>query len=235
MSTVVEYLLNLKDDNFLRGIVNSQTATDQLTSSVNTLGTAIGITFGVAGVVAFTKSIIDAGSSVEDMRVGLTTLLKSSSEAQSVIQNTMKDAATTPFNFDVLLQANRALIAAGENSSQARTDVLNLSNAIAASGGGNDELQRMVINMQQIKNEGKATAMDLRQFAYAGINLYAALDAAGIQHAKGTQVTYEQISYALQKAHEAGGIYYHGLENMTYNYCSDRRSTIIFKCNTGYS
>jgi len=144
-------------------------------------------------------------------------LLKDGAEAQKVIDQTMRDAAATPFSFESLLQANRALIAAGENSEQARKDVLNLSNAIAASGGGNDELQRMVVNLQQIKNEGKATAMDLRQFSYAGINLYAALDAAGLKHAKGTELTYEQISYALQKAHEAGGIYFHGLENMAGN------------------
>ena len=217
MTNLVEYILRLKDSQFQSGIASAQASTESLSNSMNGLGAAIGVTFGVAGVVAFTKSVIEAGTSVEDARIGLTTLLKDGAEAQKVIDQTMRDAAATPFSFESLLQANRALIAAGENSEQARTDVLNLSNAIAASGGGNDELQRMVINLQQIKNEGKATAMDLRQFSYAGINLYAALDAAGLKHAKGTELTYEQISYALQKANEAGGIYYHGLENMAEN------------------
>jgi tape measure domain-containing protein len=216
-ATIVDYILNLKDDNFLSGITDSQNATERLTSTVSSLTAAIGISFGIAGVVAFTKSVIDAGSSVEDMRVGLTTLLKDSAEAQQVIQQTMQDAMATPFGFETLLSANRALISTGMNSKVAREDVLNLANAVAASGGGNDELQRMVVNLQQIRNEGTATAMDLRQFSYAGINLYAALDAAGMHHAKGTTVSYEQISTALRKAHEEGGIYFHGLENMADN------------------
>jgi tape measure domain-containing protein len=216
-ATIVDYILNLKDDNFLSGITDSQNATEKLTSTVSSLTAAIGISFGIAGVVAFTKSVIDAGSSVEDMRVGLTTLLKDSAEAQQVIQQTMQDAMETPFGFETLLSANRALISTGMNSKVAREDVLNLANAVAASGGGNDELQRMVVNLQQIRNEGTATAMDLRQFSYAGINLYAALDAAGMHHAKGTTVSYEQISTALRKAHEEGGIYFNGLENMSGN------------------
>ena len=44
-----------------------------------------------------------------------------------------------------------------------------------ATGGGNDELTRMASNLQQIKNAGKATAMDIRQFAYAGIDVYGIL------------------------------------------------------------
>lgn len=217
MTNLVEYILRLRGEQFQSGIAAAQSSTQQLESSINGLGAAIGISFGIAGVAAFTKSVIAAGASVEDARVGLTTLLKDGALAQEVIQQTMQDAQTTPFDFEGLLMANRALIAAGMSADEARNDVLNLSNAIAASGGGNDELKRMVVNLQQIKNEGKATAMDLRQFSYAGINLYAALDAAGIKHAKGTELTYEQISYALQKAHEAGGIYFHGLENMAEN------------------
>lgn len=37
-----------------------------------------------------------------------------------------------------------------------REDAMNLANAIAATGGGNDELARMATNMQQIKTVGKS-------------------------------------------------------------------------------
>lgn len=42
-------------------------------------------------------------------------------------------------------------------------------------GGGSDELGRMAQNLQQIKNAGKATAADIKQFAYAGIDVYGIL------------------------------------------------------------
>lgn len=215
-SPQVQYVLALKDL-LTGGIQNADNAASKLHSTMSNLGAAIGVTFGVAGVAAFARSMADAGMQVENARTGLTTLLKSSSEASSVIKNTMEDATKTPFVFEGLLMANKALIAADENSVAARENVLNLANAIAATGGGDDELQRMVVNLQQIKNTGRATALDIRQFAYAGVNLYKALDEAGIKYGKDAELTYEQITLALQKAHDVGGIYYNGLENMAGN------------------
>jgi hypothetical protein len=75
----------------------------------------------------------------------------------------------------------------------------------------------MVVNLQQIKNTGQATAMDIKQFAFAGVNLYKVLAAAGIKTGADSVLTYEQITMALKKAHEEGGIYYNGLENMANN------------------
>lgn len=219
MANNVEYVLSLKD--LLTAKLNeADKAANKLESSISGVQSilgALGVTAGIAGIVSFGKSVVEAGTKVEDARVGLTTLLKDANDAGQVIKNTMEDAAKTPFEFEGLLAANKALISAGADANTARADVLNLANAIAATGGSNDELQRMVINLQQIKNTGRATAMDIRQFAYAGVNLYKALDAAGIQHGKDSEITYEQITEALKKAHEAGGIYYNGLENMAGN------------------
>lgn len=187
---------------------------DSLKGSVMSLGAAMGVTFGVAGIGIFINKVVQAGSVVENATIGLTTLLKDQAEAAQVIKNTMDDATKTPFSFEGLLAANKALISADVNAKQARTDVLNLANAIAATGGGNDELQRMVVNLQQIKNTGVATALDIKQFAYAGVNVYKVLEAAGIKTGEGIKITYEQLTKALDKAHQQGGIYFNGLENM---------------------
>jgi len=226
MATVVEYILNLRD-NLSRGIDGANSSVNRLESNLGNaksaamgLGSALGLTFGVAGLGMFVKNMVDAGSKVENAKTGLTTLLKDAVEAQGVIDNTMKDATQTPFAFEGLLSANKALISAGVESSKAREDVLNLGNAIAATGGGDAELQRMVVNLQQISNTGKATALDIKQFAFAGVNIYKVLEAAGIKAGKegsNTAITYDQITAALKKAHEAGGIYANGLENMAGN------------------
>jgi tape measure domain-containing protein len=172
------------------------------------------------GVGSFVSSMIEAGTKVEDARVGLGTLLKDTEAAGQVIQNTMEDATKTPFAFEGLLAANKALIGAGENAENSRRNVLNLANAIAATGGGDDELNRMVVNLQQIKNVGEATAMDIKQFAMAGVNIYQVLaDATGkpIDKVKEMKVSYELLTDALAKAHETGGIYEGGLEKMAGN------------------
>jgi len=217
MQNIVTYVLGLQSGQFESGLARANGLTNQLTSSVSGLGAAIGVSFGVAGIAMFTKSVIEAGTTVENAQTGLTTLLKSSDEARKVIQNTLEDAQKTPFAFEGLLAANKALISADESAKGAREAVLNLSNAIAATGGGDAELQRMVVNLQQVKNVGFASALDIKQFAYAGINIYKVLQEAGIKVGEGAKITYEQITTALKAAHDEGGIYFNGLENMAGN------------------
>jgi hypothetical protein len=217
MANFVEYVLGLRSQQFEQGLVRADGLTNQLTSSVGNLGAALGVSFGVAGIAMFTKSVIEAGSTVENAQTGLTTLLKNTDEARQVIANTLEDATKTPFAFEGLLSANKALISADETAKGAREAVLNLANAIAATGGGDAELQRMVVNLQQVKNTGVATALDIKQFAFAGINIYKVLQEAGIKVGEGAKITYEQITTALKAAHDEGGIYFNGLENMAGN------------------
>lgn len=215
----VQYTLSLKDmlsKELDKANLSAQKLEGTMGGLRNVMG-ALGVAGGVMGLVQFGKSVIEAGTKVQDATTGLTTLLKDSKAAATVIRNTMEDATKAPFGFDSLLMANKALISSGKSASMAREDVMNLANAIAATGGGDDELQRMVVNLQQISNTGEATAMDLKQFAFAGINLTKVMEGAGIKLAKGQQATYEQITTALRKAHEEGGIYFNGLENMAEN------------------
>jgi tape measure domain-containing protein len=218
----VNYRLTLTD--LLSGkLREAENEADKLEGKLSGVQAMIGTAFAAAatyGVGAFVNSMVEAGTKVEDARVGLGTLLKDTEEAGRVIENTMEDATKTPFAFEGLLAANKALIGAGETAEKSRVNVLNLANAIAATGGGDDELNRMVVNLQQIKNVGEATAMDIKQFAMAGVNIYQVLaDATGkpIEKVKEMKVSYELLTDALAKAHEAGGIYEGGLEKMAAN------------------
>lgn len=222
----VEYTLSLRD--LLSGkLLDADKAANKLDgtmsslqSSIGKVGAAIGISFGVAAIAAFGRSVIDAGSKVENATTGLTTMLKDSAAAAQVVQNTMVDATKTPFAFEGLLAANKALISANVNAEDARQTVLDLANAIAATGGGDYELERMVVNLQAIRNVGKATSQDIKQFAIAGINIYQVLAQAtgkSIAQIKDMDVSYGMLTKALKQAHDQGGIYANGLENMAGN------------------
>ena len=120
MSSIVEYILRLNESQFATGIANAERSTSaldrrmsQLQSTSSSLGSALGLTFGAVGAGMLAKSIVDVGAKVEMAQIGLTTLLKSATEAQSVIRNTMDDATRTPFDFESLLMSNKALISAG--------------------------------------------------------------------------------------------------------------------------
>ena len=182
----------------------------------------------VQGIEQIAKAGVEFNAKMEKYQTGLTTLLGSSEEAAKVMEQIRADAARTPFDVDSLTQANQMLISTGMSAGDARKDVLNLANAIAATGGGSAELSRMAANMQQVKNVGKATAMDIRQFAMAGINIYGLLaDATGktTEEVKDMEVSYELLSAALEKAAADGGKYAGAMEAQSQTF-NGRMSTL---------
>ena len=176
----------------------------------------------VEGVKQIIASGVEFNAKMEQYQTAFTTLLGDAEAAADAMKRIREDAARTPFDVDSLTSANQMLVSAGLSADQAREDILNLANAIAATGGGSDELARMAANMQQIQNTGKATAMDIRQFANAGINIYGLLaDAMGVttEQAAEMDVSYEQLAAALAHAAEAGGMYEGAMEaqSQTFN------------------
>lgn len=181
------------------------------------LGSMIGgiATAGVAMVGGGLGSIVQGAMNKETNINGMTTFLGQQG-ANTAYANIEKDAEATPFDTQSLLEVNRSLISAGANAKAARADSMNLANAVVAVGGTSDTLTRMAANMQQIKTVGKATAMDVRQFGIAGINIYALLAKStgkSIDQVKEMDVTYEQLSAALSMSASKGGLYYGALEN----------------------
>lgn len=142
----------------------------------------------------------------------LTNSLGSAEAASKAIANIKQDARNAPlYSVNTLTKANQMLISTGENAEDARKTINGLSEAISATGGGNDELTRMASNLQQIRNAGKATAMDIRQFAYAGIDVYGVLsDYTGktTEEVKDLDVSYQLLSKAFQAAAMKGGRYF---------------------------
>ena len=168
-----------------------------------------------APIVALGTVGINYNAQMEQYRTMFTTLTGSAEEADKIISQLQADAQKSPFDSASLIQANQYLISAGVSADDARTDILNLGNAIAATGGGSDELSRMAQNLQQIKNVGKATSQDIKQFANAGINIYGLLaEATGktVEEVKDMDVTYEELTKAFQMASSEGGKYYGAME-----------------------
>lgn len=181
-----------------------------------------------AAADAFAYSVLKGGieynAQMETFAVRLETLTGSAEEADAVMQQIKDDAIKTPFDVKSLVQAESLLLATGLSAEDAREDIMSLGNAVSASGGGNEELQRMAVNLQQIKNVGKASALDIKQFAYAGIDIYGLLaDYMGIsrEEAAKLDVTYEMLSGALRKASSEGGKYYGAMEKQSKTYAGE--------------
>ena len=161
------------------------------------------------------KTGISYNAEIEKYMTGFTNMLGSAKAAQEVMAAIQEDAAKTPFDVASLTQANQLLISAGENAGYSRKVILALGDAVSATGGGNVELSRMAGNLQQIANVGKATAVDIKQFANAGINIYQVLaDYTGksVQDVQNMTVSYDLLSEALIAASEEGGRYYNAMD-----------------------
>ena len=166
----------------------------------------------------FIASGIEYNAQIEKYTTGFTNMLGSAEAAQQVMSQIQEDAAKTPFDVESLTKANQYLISAGENASYARNTIMALGDAVSATGGGNDELNRMSQNLQQIANTGKATTADIKQFAYAGIDVYGILaDYIGKSTAEVQNMTisYDLLTQALQAASEEGGRYYNSMDTQS--------------------
>lgn len=195
------------------GLTAALTKSQLLASAISTLSTA-----ALSGAKQFVSMGIEYNAQIESYRVGLTNMLGDAQAANEAMAAIQEDAARTPFSVDSLTQANQLLISAGENAGYSRKVIMALGDAVSATGGGNAELSRTAANLQQIANVGKASAIDIKQFAYAGINVYQVLaDYTGktVQEVQNMTISYDLLSNALIAASEEGGRYYNAMDTQS--------------------
>lgn len=212
-------------NNGMEGFANStDKASGKSLAGAIAQGTVMASVFSKLGSAAlsaaegFISSGIEYNAQIEKYTTGFTNMLGSAEAAQQVMSQIQEDAAKTPFDVESLTKANQYLISAGENASYARDTVMALGDAVSATGGGNDELNRMSQNLQQIANTGKATTADIKQFAYAGIDVYGILaDYTGKSTTEVQKMTisYDLLTQALQAASEEGGRYYNSMDTQS--------------------
>lgn len=173
-------------------------------------------------IIAAGKQVVSTGvqynAQLEQYQTALTNMLGSEAEAVALLDEIKQDAAKTPFDTAGLVKANELLISTGVDAESSRRTILALGDAVSATGGGNEELSRMAQNLQQIQNAGKATSADIKQFAYAGIDVYGILaDYTGktTEEVQKMTVTYDLLSNALISAADEGGRYFNSMSTQS--------------------
>lgn len=173
-------------------------------------------------IIAAGKQVVSTGvqynAQLEQYQTALTNMLGSEAEAVALLDEIKQDAAKTPFDTAGLVKANELLISTGVDAESSRRTILALGDAVSATGGGNEELSRMAQNLQQIQNAGKATSADIKQFAYAGIDVYGILaDYTGksAEEVQKMTVTYDLLSNALISAADEGGRYFNSMSTQS--------------------
>nr|DAU11792.1 MAG TPA: tail tape measure protein [Caudoviricetes sp.] len=206
----------------LDGLTNTDAGSgmfDGLQSAVTKGSIAANLFSTVSGkIIEAGKQVVSTGvqynAQLEQYQTALTNMLGSEAEAVALLDEIKQDAAKTPFDTAGLVKANELLISTGIDAESSRKTILALGDAVSATGGGNEELSRMAQNLQQIQNAGKATSADIKQFAYAGIDVYGILaDYTGktAEEVQKMTVTYDLLSNALISAADEGGRYFNSM------------------------
>ena len=162
-------------------------------------------------IVSAAKLGIEYNAQMESYTVAIANFVGDNEKAAQVVEQIKESAKSSPFDTSELVRANMLLMSTGVEAEESQKMILALGDSIAATGGGNDELIRMAQNLQQIKNIGKASAVDIRQFGMAGVNIYGILAeqlGVSVEKVKEMDITYEQLYEAFVKASGEGGQYF---------------------------
>lgn len=176
------------------------------------LAFAAGLGAVVAGVTAFVGFGTKIAGDLESARQGFVTLLGSGQKADEALAQIKKDAAATPFELTGLVRANQMLTQVTKDAPRSEAVLLNVGKALAAAGKGGEELDRVIVNLQQIANVGKISELDIRQFGFAGINIlelladyYGTTKEAASDMVKDSKDAFKDLESAFAKAGAQGG------------------------------
>lgn len=198
--------------------------TSSLTGSFSALGKTI-LTIGAAyqtvrRVYDATALGITIAADMETAEIGLTTLLGSADEARETVARLKQEAARTPFELPGLTQAAQLLTSVTKDGNRSIDIIMDIGEGLAAMGKGQVELDRIIVNLQQIASVGRATSIDIKQFAFAGLPVYEMLaettGKTGEELAKFIEeggVTFDVLTEMFDKANDAGGRFHNAFVN----------------------
>ena len=116
---------------------------------------------GIAIAAEWAKSFVKMGSEMQNLRVRIGTFTRDSKLAEETFAKMKKQFRETPFDLQVLGDSMVRLKAAGVDPLDG--SLKGIVDAVAAFGGGSQELRRATIAIQQMAGKGVISMEELRQ------------------------------------------------------------------------
>lgn len=200
--SIKDFSYNL--DKACKVLDNVGNALDRVGKALLPLSTASGLALGTG---------IKYNLELEKTQVALERMLGTQEEANKVMREFISFSDKTPFSPKEITRWAQMMMAGGASVEEARKTIEALGNAISATGGGTDEMTRMIQNLLQFRG-ASPEKRDLKQFQYAYIDIYGALSDYMGENARlleTNKISYEDVIGALIKASEEGGRYANGM------------------------
>ncbi len=217
-TSTLQILIKMRDET--KGALGSlQTSLSSLGSAVAKTATrmaAFGATMAAAGATLGVKTAAD----LETARQGFVTLLGDAQQADEVIKRITAEAKRTPFELVGLTQATQLLSSVTKDGNKSVDVIMNIGEALAAMGKGQAELDRIIVNLQQVGAIGYASMVDIKQFAYAGIPIFEMLQTetglagdALADFISSGGVSFDMLTGMFDKANDEGGRFFNAFKN----------------------
>lgn len=215
----VEYLLSLKDQ-FSTGIKKATTNTEKLNNAVNStqrslssLGGALGIGLGVAGVVNFGKSVLESLKNYEYFSASLRTLMLGDAKAAKSLETQLISlAATTPFSLVEIQDATKQLLAYGFAAGSITKNIRMLGDVASALKIPFGDIAYLY---GTLRTQGRAFSKDIYQFTARGIPIvkelakqFGVADSEVMKLVEDGKVGFKEVEKAFQSMTAEGGMFF---------------------------
>jgi tape measure domain-containing protein len=150
-------------------MVQSAGANSEAWTKVGTTLLVVGTAITGLGIAA-AKTGIDYNTLQQTSRAALKTLLGSAEAANAQMDKLDAFARTSPFSKAVFITAQQQLIGFGMAAKNVLPTLDAIQNAVAATGGSNDDIKELTRIIAQVGAAGKITAVDLMQFGQRGVD-----------------------------------------------------------------
>lgn len=188
---------------------------DIITSFKKVLGT-IG---GVKVLKDFISDLVNTRGQFQQLEIAFSTMLKSKEKADKLMSELVDIAAKTPFDLQGVASSAKQMIAYGSSAENVGDELVMLGNVAAGVGS---QLSEIAYLYGTLRTQGRAYAVDIRQFAGRGIPIYEELakvlgvtkdEVSGL--VKEGKVGFKEVEQAFKNMTSESGIYYNLMQEQS--------------------
>ena len=179
----------------------------------------LGVIGGVTALKNFATELVNVRGQFQQLEISFSTMLKSKEKADKLMSELVDIAAKTPFDLQGVASSAKQMIAYGSSAENVGDELVMLGNVAAGVGS---QLSEIAYLYGTLRTQGRAYAVDIRQFAGRGIPIYEELakvlgvtkdEVSGL--VKEGKVGFKEVEQAFKNMTSESGIYYNLMQEQS--------------------
>lgn len=179
----------------------------------------LGVIGGVTALKNFITELVNVRGQFQQLEIAFTTMLKSKEKADKLMAELVDIAAKTPFDLQGVASSAKQMLAYGSSAENVGEELVMLGNVAAGVGS---QLSEIAYLYGTLRTQGRAYAVDIRQFAGRGIPIYEELaKVLGVTKDEVSglvtegKVGFKEVEQAFKNMTSESGIYYNLMEEQS--------------------